>query len=61
MTKAAKFTQTDVKRAVKGAAEAGLVVGRFRIDPLGNIEVFAATAGDARASDNPWDRLKHAS
>jgi hypothetical protein len=37
---AARFTQADVVRAVKGAAVAGFAVGRVEISPDGRIVLF---------------------
>lgn len=39
---AARFTQADVTRALKGAAVAGFDVGRVEISPDGRIVVFPA-------------------
>jgi hypothetical protein len=36
-----KFTQADVKRALKGATAAGIVVSRFENDADGSIVIFA--------------------
>ncbi len=38
---AARFTQADVRRAIRGAAAAGLPVGRVEILPDGRIVVVA--------------------
>jgi len=40
----ARFTQADVTRAVKGAASAGLRVGRIEITPEGKIVLEADDA-----------------
>ncbi|MCF3642905.1 hypothetical protein LXM94_23345 [Rhizobium sp. TRM95111] len=41
MTRETPFKQVDVKRALKGAEQAGFVVGRIEIDPSGKITVIA--------------------
>lgn len=50
----ALFTQADIKRAVKGALDAGLPVGAFEIDRTGKIVVRAADNGQPDAK-NDWD------
>lgn len=59
MTAVARFTQTDVTRAMKGARAAGFTRVRVGIDVTGNIVVDAsddpAPVGDGRR--NPLDRL----
>jgi hypothetical protein len=44
---AAKFTQSDVARAVRGARAAGVDVGRVEINPDGTIAIVAADKPDA--------------
>ncbi|KQM64679.1 MULTISPECIES: hypothetical protein [unclassified Sphingomonas] len=39
----ARFTEQDVKRAMKGAKAAGFTRVRLHIDPLGNIVIDAGT------------------
>lgn len=47
--------QADIVRAVKGATQGGLAVGRVEIDPsTGRIVVLAAAI--SRASDDPLDQ-----
>ena len=56
MTKKAAFSQSDVARAVRGAAAGGLVVGTVRIAPDGSIEVYSRdTAAQPRV--NAMDRV----
>lgn len=53
----ATFKQVDVKRALEGAAAAGLTLGGFKIDPrTGEIVVWFAGSG-ADGVENPCDRL----
>lgn len=54
MTAAARFKQSDVTRALKGAAAAGLRVGRVEIDIHGKIVIMSERASPA-ADPNPWD------
>lgn len=54
MTAAARFKQSDVTRAAKGAKAAGIRIGRIEIDPLGRIVIEAATSAQARKGGS-WD------
>ncbi|WP_372425840.1 hypothetical protein [Salinarimonas chemoclinalis] len=54
----APFTQADVARAVKGAASAGLRVGRVEIAPDGRIIVVSAEAAAPREPSDPFDAWK---
>jgi len=57
MSKVAAFKQSDVKRAVKGAQEAGFPVGEIVIAPTGDIVLRAApTAQNATTRNNSLDR-----
>jgi glucose/arabinose dehydrogenase len=56
VSKAARFTQADVTRAVKGMEIAGLRVTGVRIDPNGAI-VVSTDHGSPAGSRNPLDRL----
>jgi hypothetical protein len=56
MGHAARFTQSDMKRAVKGVEEAGVRVGRIEIDPNGKIVIFPiGTAPKPADGGNSWD------
>lgn len=59
MTKAARFTQADLIRAIEGMKKAGLLVGGAKIEPDGTIVVLTAAPGGIPANDhlNPLDRL----
>jgi hypothetical protein len=52
------FTQTDVARAVKGAREAGLVVGTVEVTPDGTIRVTVGADHREPANDLPFDSWK---
>lgn len=56
MTRAGRFKQIDVKRAIEGATQAGRRVEQFTIDRHGNITIIldGATPG---APANPWDKV----
>ena len=47
MTKAARFTQADLTRAVKAMEKAGIYVSRVRIAPDGSIELVAGEPSEA--------------
>lgn len=55
MTARAAFKQDDVRRAVKGATDAGLVIGRVEVQPDGKIVIIpqSSAANDAE-SDGSW-------
>lgn len=55
-TRAATFKQSDLTRAVRGVAAAGVRVGRVEIDPNGKIVVMAETVSAASASSS-WDEV----
>jgi hypothetical protein len=58
MTRAARFTQADLIRAIDAARKAGLLVGGAKIEPDGTIVVLAAPPGGIPANDrNPLDRV----
>lgn len=54
MGAAVRFTQADLKRAVKGVEEAGVRVGRVEIDPNGKIVIFPIGTGP-KERGNSWD------
>lgn len=52
----ARFTQTDLKRAVKGVEEAGVRVGLIKIDANGTILIYpVGTAPKPTDGGNSWD------
>jgi hypothetical protein len=56
VSRAARFTQADVKRAVSGVVAAGVPVGAVRIDPNGNIEILPAK-GKQEHDNDEWADL----
>lgn len=56
--KAARFTQSDLKRAYAGVTSAGMKVGRLEIDPNGKIVIHAATTALASSSGDSWADVK---
>lgn len=56
MTKPARFTQSDLTRALKAAGKAGVPLARAKINTLGEIELtFGEPANDT--GGNPLDRV----
>lgn len=57
MTASARFTMSDVARAVSGARKGGLVIASVTIDSNSSITIAAEpVAGQARQA-NPWDAV----
>jgi len=53
-----RFTQTDLTRALRGAAAAGQPVQRFEIDREGKIVVFVGKPEEQEElGDNEWDKI----
>ena len=48
MTTRARFSQSDIQRAIKACEKAGLCVGRVKFTPEG----FEIVAGEPEAGDN---------
>lgn len=57
MTAAARFKESDVTRALKGARKAGFTHVRVALDPFGNIVVDASQEPNIATRNNPLDRL----
>lgn len=57
MSLPARFKQSDITRAVKGALAAGLRVGKVQIDPNGNI-IILSDNGPAKGQQNSWSDLR---
>lgn len=53
-TRASRFTQTDLTRAVKGVVAGGVRVGRIEIDPNGKIVILPESAAPA-GTGSSWD------
>lgn len=52
----APFRQADLRRALKGAQEAGMAVARIEIGPDGRIAIIAGMEASEPADGvNPWD------
>ncbi len=52
----ASFKQSDVTRALEGAANAGMRVGRIEITTNGKIVILSQTTAQ-NPMDNPWDEV----
>jgi hypothetical protein len=59
MTRAARFSQADLTRAVRAAEKAGLSVEGYEIELNGTIRVLTAAPQAANDRRNPLDRLHH--
>lgn len=57
MSKAARFTQADAKRAAAGVMAAGLPIQKVIISPNGQIEVLIGRAKAAHDNDE-WSDLE---
>ena len=57
MTAPARFTQSDIARAMKAAKSAGFSHVRGGIDVMGNIVVDASDTTPALERRNPLDRI----
>ncbi len=58
MTARAKFTQSDIKRAVVGATAAGLGIAKIEIDRDGKIVIIPASAKKPEADNDEWADLR---
>lgn len=59
MTRAARFSQADVTRAVKAVERAGLQVAGAKISPDGSIVVLTGEGLPANDIGNPLERHLH--
>jgi hypothetical protein len=50
-----RFTERDVKRAIRAAQNAGLKVGGFEVRPDGVIAIMSADSSVAAVEANPFD------
>jgi hypothetical protein len=51
----ARFTKTDLKRAVEAVKEAGERVGRIEVDPSGKIVIYPIGTAPKPTAGNSWD------
>jgi hypothetical protein len=54
-SRAARFTQSDLTKALKGARAGGMIPRRVEIDPSGKIII--CTNNDQLGGSNPWDEV----
>jgi hypothetical protein len=54
-SRAARFTQSDLTKAIKGARAGGINPRRIEIDPSGRIII--CTTDDQHGGANPWDEV----
>lgn len=60
MTRAARFSQADLTRAVRAVEKAGVSVAGAKINPAtGEITVLTLAGTPANDGPNPLDRLHH--
>ena len=57
MSKPARFTQADLRRAITGATSAGVLVGRIEIEPSGKI-VILPLIGKPEHDNDEWAVLE---
>lgn len=57
MTAAARFTQSDITRAIKGARAAGVHEGRIELDRDGKIVIIFGPDANRPAPANEWDEV----
>lgn len=55
--RSARFLQSDVRRAIQGATDAGLTVARVEIDPDGKI-VIVSGEGVSKETTTPLEAWK---
>lgn len=54
-SRAARFTQSDLTRAIKGARAGGIIPRRVEIDANGKITICTSEGESGGA--NPWDEV----
>lgn len=59
MTKAARFSQADLDRALKVAERRGLGIAGYEITPDGTIRILTGAPQETHIRRNPLDRLHH--
>lgn len=60
MTRATRFTQADLRRAIEAVQKAGLPVSGAKIEADGAITILTTPGIPANDRTNPLDRLHHA-
>lgn len=55
MTAPARFKQSDVTRAIKGAMAAGKKVERVEVEPSGKIVIYTESQAANDDSPSDWD------
>lgn len=59
MTARARFSKSDISRAMKAARDAGFWVSGARIEPDGSITILTGERIAANDRHNPLDRVLH--
>lgn len=54
-SRASRFRQSDLTRALRGAEKAGMHVERVEIEAGGRIVIFSGSPGSRGGPFNPWD------
>ena len=61
MRSASRYKRSETSRLLKGAADAGLTVRSFEIDPVtGALRVFVGKSGESSDNGNSWDEVLNA-
>ena len=54
-SRASRFRQSDLTRALRGAKRGGMCVERVEIEASGKIVIFSGSVPSPRSRSNPWD------
>ena len=58
---ASRYKRSETARLLRGAADAGLTVRSFEIDPVtGALRVFVGKSGESSDNSNSWDEVLNA-
>jgi hypothetical protein len=58
---ASRYKRSETSRLLKGAADAGLTVRSFEVDPVtGALRVFVGKGGEPSDNGNSWDEVLNA-